>query len=59
MKINICNGCKYLNAWYNGGMECHARCKLKVWPGIRSWPPKTALITPNNCHLEEDEDEFS
>jgi hypothetical protein len=51
-QIMICNGnpkCKYLDAWYNTGMQVHGRCGKSIWEGIRSWSPKESCITPKEC----------
>lgn len=52
-KIIICNDhdneCSYLDAWYNGGVSCHARCKKGAWEGIKSHPPNEGCKTPPNC----------
>ena len=51
----ICNKvgqiCQYLDAWYNGGMEVHGRCKKGAWKGIKSWGPRQGCETPKTCPL--------
>ena len=51
----ICNSkgkiCQCLDAWYNGGMEVHGRCKKEVWQGIKSWEPGGGCETPEDCPL--------
>ncbi|KKM25509.1 hypothetical protein LCGC14_1594330 [marine sediment metagenome] len=52
----ICNAkgkeeCPYLDAWYNGGMSVHGRCKKGVWQGIKSWEPGGGCETPKRCSL--------
>lgn len=50
--IVVCHGCDYYEAWY-GHCDLHARCKKKVWIGVKSRPRGTSFITPKNCKLKE------
>ena len=49
----ICNKdgrvCDALNAWYNGGSHCYAKCEDGEWQGIKQFRPGGGCETPETC----------